>query len=411
MSLLSNDAKEKKSSGNALLIGNIAKEAKKKDSSVINSTIGMLYDEDGKLLSFNSVSESLNELNNLEKYSYGATAGSEEFKEVVNEWVFGQYYEDFKTSSYISTIATPGGTGAISNTIANYLSKGDKVLLPNPMWSNYVQIASDRGIGYETYNIFNADGKFDDEEFKRKCLELKESQKRVCVVINDPCHNPTGYSMNYFAWVSVIQTLNMIGRTGTPVILIYDMAYIDYDSRGLEHSRSNIKQLQGLYDNIITVLCFSGSKTLGLYGLRIGAQICIASKEEDMKEFEEASDFSARAMWSLSSVLGQNLIVHVFKNHKEEFLKELSNARSILIERANLFLKLAKENNLVHLPYNCGFFVSIPTKNPEEVYEKLKQKGLHILPIKDAIRLTLSSINKQEIERAVKLIKEEVICD
>ena len=44
------------------------------------------------------------------------------------------------------------------------------------------------------------------------------------------------------------------------------------------------------------------------------AQICVAKTLEAAKEFAEANDFSARGKWSMTSVLGQNIITKVFNS-------------------------------------------------------------------------------------------------
>ncbi len=49
--------------------------------------------------------------------------------------------------------------------------------------------------------------------------------------------------------------------------------------------------------------------------------------------------------------------------------------------RANAFLEAAKEVGLNPLPFQCGFFVTIPCENSEEVYKKLVDKKIHIIPM------------------------------
>jgi aromatic-amino-acid transaminase len=124
--------------------------------------------------------------------------------------------------------------------------------------------------------------------------------------------------------------------------------------------------------------------------------------------FLTASDFTARGIWSGTSTLGQNIITKALTEYKEEFSAELEVARKLLIDRANLFISEAKSCNLYHLPYSCGFFVTIPCDNPCLAFEELKKKGLYILPIQNAIRLTLSSITLEEVKRAVHIIKETI---
>ncbi len=408
MSVLSSLGRTKHSEGNALEIGAEARKAKALDNSVIDATIGMLYDEDGKFYTFKTVEKASQNLSGKEKYSYGSTGGSKEFKEAIYSHVFRQYLDEFKENTKLALIATPGGTGAISNTFANYLEYGQKVLLPDYMWTNYTQIAKEAGCSYETFELFDELGQFNLSSFKEHINALKKEQGRVVVVLNDPCENPTGYSMSFSDWIGVVDSLNDVSRDSTPVVLVYDMAYIDYDKRGFDSSRNNIRLFEKFNDSVLTIMCFSGSKTLGLYGLRIGAQICVAQTEEIRNEFIEANEFSARGLWSGSSTLGQNIITSVLTTYKDEFAEELEFARKLLIDRANLFIEEAKKNNLYHLPYNCGFFVTIPCNNPQAVAEELKKKGLYILPIKGAIRLTLSSITLSEVKRAVEIIAKTI---
>jgi aspartate/tyrosine/aromatic aminotransferase len=408
MSILSNDALTKENKGNALAIGAEARKAKALDNSIIDSTIGMLYDEEGKFFTFKTVERASCELSGREKYSYGATCGTKEFHEALYHWIFRQYYDEFKENIYLGCIATPGGTGAICNTFANYLEDGQKVLLPDYMWTNYIQVAREEHLGYTTFHLFDSEGNFNLSDFEDKCLSLKEEQGRIVVVINDPCENPTGYSMSYTDWIGVVEVLNRISRDSTPVVLIYEMAYIDYDKRGFDASRNNIRLFEKLTDSVLTIMCFSGSKTLGLYGLRIGAQIAIAHTEKDIIEFNTANDFSARGKWSGASTLGQNIIVKVLTSFKDEFAEELEYARRLLINRADAFIEEAKSVGLKHLPYSCGFFVTIPVDNPLKAFEDLKKAGLYVLPIQNAIRLTLSSITLEEVKRAVHIIKENI---
>lgn len=408
MSLLGREAQLKESKGNALAIGKEARDAKTLNPTVIDSTIGMLYDEDGSFLGFKSVEKVSASLSLREKYSYGSTAGDPKFHDALYRWVFRDDYNEFKNNMSLRCVATPGGSGAICNTFANYLTKGDKVLLPSLMWTNYIQIAQEQQLGYETFELFDENNKFNTRDFEAKCLKLKQDQERILVVINDPCQNPTGYTMSYEEWIGVVDILNSISRDGTPVVLLYDMAYIDYDKRGFEASRRNIRLFESLNENVLAILAFSGSKTLGLYGLRIGAQICVTRSEKVADEFAKACDFSARAMWSGTSTLGQSIITKVFDEYSDEFAGELQYARKLLIDRANMFIDTAKEVGLKHYPYDCGFFVTIPCNDPQKLFEDLKKKGLYVLPLSDSIRLTLSSITLDEVRRAVHIIKETI---
>lgn len=405
MSLLASDAQTKENKGNALAIGKEAREAKEKNPQIIDSTIGMLFDEKGQFLAFKTVEQASSELSAKQKYSYGSTAGDADFHEALYQWIFKEQLPAFKQNMELRAIATPGGSGAICNTFSNYLDAGQKVLLPSLMWTNYIQIAREEHLGYEMYELFDEKGHFNLADFKQKCMQLVKEQHRVLIVINDPCQNPTGYSMRYEEWQAIVACMNELATPDCPFILLYDMAYFDYDKRGSSEVLKNICLFQQLKEQVLTILAFSGSKTLGLYGLRIGAQIAICKTKEIADAFMMANDFSARGKWSATSTLGQQIITRSLTKYRAEFTKELEAARSLLIARANTFLEESQKVGLKHYPYDCGFFVTIPCSNATKVFERLKEKGLYILPLKQGIRLTLSSITLPEVVRAVHLIK------
>ena len=407
MSLLAERSKIKEDKSNIITLGIKAKEAKQKDPSVINATIGMLYDETGKLFTFQSVDQALNSLSTEEKYAYSSTPGNSDYHEALKRWIFRSHYEEILSELYCSVMATPGGSGAISNTFSNYLNPKDYVLLPEYMWGNYKQFAYENFAEYDTYTMFDGDH-FNLENIKEKITTLKRLQNRIVLVINDPCHNPTGYTMTPEEWVELINIINSASQDGTPFILLYDMAYIDYDKRGFEATRNNILLFKKLNPSVLTILAFSGSKSLALYGLRIGAQIALSRDKKNIDEFFQANKFSSRAKWSTATNLGMNIVARVLlnENYRSTFEEELKSSSKMLTTRATTFLEECKKNNLPTLPFSCGYFITIPCSNPDAVYHKLIQKGIHVIPLDTVLRVTIAAITLENCKKLPKLIKE-----
>ena len=410
MTLLAKRSIIKEDKSNIITLGAIAKEMKRKDPSITNATIGMLYDEEGKLFTFKSVDKALSLLTSDEKYAYASTPGNSSYHEALKRWVFREYYDEFNNNSNVGVMATPGGSGAISNTFTNYLNEGDKVLLPSYMWGNYKQFAYENHADFITYSLFNDEDKFNLSDLKEKILLLKKEQGRILLVINDPCHNPTGYTMSDDEWTSLISFINEVSQDGTPFILLHDMAYIDYDRRGFKATRNNIHRYLGLNENVLVILAFSGSKTLALYGIRIGAQIAISKSKENIDDFNRANKFSSRAKWSNTTNLGMNLVSKIIldKDLRESFEAELQQSRAILIDRANSFIDESNKCNLKTLPFSCGFFITIPCLNPNKVYDILVARGVHIIPMNGVIRVTLAAITKAECKKLPAMIKEAI---
>jgi len=405
MKIIAKRSENKKLSSNILTIAAEAREAKKINPSVIDGTIGTLYGEDGKMLEFPSIKKIIDSLSYAEKFGYASTAGTAKFKEGIARWALMQTYDDVTKDFYYGVIPTPGGSGAIGNTIDNYANEGDSILVPNICWGPYNAMANERGCSVKNYELFK-DGKFNTEDFKKDALELAEKQGRVLAIINDPCQNPTGYALEDKDWDEIIDCINEISKDKT-FVLLYDMAYIDYSHKGLYESREIFKKFKQFNENVMVVLAFSGSKTFSLYGLRIGAQMALTKDKEEIELFNNANEFSARATWSNAAKMGVSLVEKLMFNDaiKNEFMKELEGASNLLLDRSKLFLKEAKECNLDCYTYKSGFFITIPC-NGEKVFDRLKEKGIFVVPLKQGIRISLSALSKKEITNLASKIKE-----
>ena len=406
MSLLAKRSVSKDDKTNIITLGAIAKEEKKKNQNVINATIGMYHDENGKLFTFDVVNKALLSLTDDEKYSYSSSVGNISFHEAIKKWVFQGYYEQITQSAHVAVVASPGGSGAISNTFTNYANANDKVLLPNYMWDNYKQFAYENNTEYVTYKLFDENGNFNLKDLKEQMLYLKNLQGRILLVINDPCHNPTGYSMKDCEWQQLINIVNEISSDNTPVIILHDIAYIDYDSKSLLETRKNLPLYTTLNDSAIAILTFSASKSFAFYGIRVGAQIAISKNIENINEFVKANKYSSRAKWSNTTNLGMNVITNVLTKHHDEYEKQLIKAKEQLVVRAKTFINTCNEINLKTLPFVCGFFITIPCENPLEVYNQLVKRNLHIIPLDKCIRVTIASITLDECKKVPHIIKE-----
>lgn len=408
MSLLAKHAIIKEDKSNIITMGTIAQKEKAKNPKIINATIGMLYNEEGKLLTFKAVNKVLSLLSDEEKYSYASTPGNPSFQNALKHWIFQEHESEILKKMKCSIMATPGGTGALSNTFTNYLNPGDKILLPSYMWGNYKQLAYESFSYYETYELFTSTGEFNIDNLYSKMVDVKKSQERIVLLINDPCQNPTGYCMTKEEWEKVVSIINELSSDGTPIILIHDIAYIDYDYRGMEYSRDILRLFKDFNESVLAILAFSGSKTLGLYGVRIGAQVALSKKSINIDEFAQAAKFSSRCKWSNATNLGMNIISRIMSSQKleTEFKIELVSAQELLAKRALTFLEECFKINLVTLPFRCGFFITIPCKNPLQVYQKLVEKGIHIIPLDDVLRVTISAISIQECKILPAIIKE-----
>ena len=363
---------------------------------VVNATIGALLDDDGKLMVLSSVDDVYRSLAPDEYASYAPIGGTPAFRQAAIQAALGNY----EPKGFVRAAATPGGTGAIRNTIANYSEPGDSVLTADLFWSPYGTIAGEIGRHVETFPFFTEDRKFHIKAFDAKIKDILERQDRVVVIINTPAHNPTGYALTDSDWHEIKDSVSSISP-GKKVILLVDAAYIDFAGDEDEY-RQFLPILEEFPENVLPLIAYSMSKTFTLYGMRCGALICMAKTEDVAEEFIRVCEYSSRGTWSNCAKAGQSIIVKIFaddnlRNHVSHERKEI---RDMLLRRGRAFEEAAAEVGLVTVPFDAGFFVSIPCDNPDEVSEKLEEDGIFVVPLAKGVRVSIASVS----EKACRMI-------
>lgn len=382
-----------------------AKKAKMEvgEENVCDATIGSLYTEEGTLVAFESVFGPYNHIENTHKAKYaGSFRGNEDFRERVYTWV--KQSVDLKLKH--SVVATPGGSGAVSTTIVDVLNAGDTLVLPEIAWGSYKLMASMSNIKCRTYSLFEEDH-FNLNHFEKVCREVMEEQGKLLAIINDPCHNPTGYSLTKEEWEKIIEILNTLSKQG-PVVLLNDIAYIDF-AYDFDASRNYLETFNAISDNVMIVVAFSCSKTLTSYGLRCGAAVILGQQETDVKIMEEVMVKTARATWSNIPNAAMENFVYVTSEGYDAFDKEKAYYVNLLKERSSIFVREAKECGLVHYPYKEGFFVTIAMEDNElldRYHEALMKEHIYTVKVNKGIRVAVCSLSVAKCYGLAKRMKE-----
>lgn len=380
-----------------------AKEAKAKvgAENVVDATIGSLYDEQGNLVALDSVFSSLKNLDNKVLAAYAASfTGNPDFRKKVYEWVLNG-----NSSLEHEVIATPGGTGAVGMTLQECLDEGQTVILPEIAWGSYALMAQMHNLEMAKYSLFDGDH-FNIDSFKETCQKVMAKQDRLVIVINDPCHNPTGYSLSQEEWNKIIAFLNECSKTHT-IVLLNDIAYIDFSSRQ-EKAKEYFSQFDQIEKNFIVVVAFSLSKSMTSYGLRCGAAIVLGQEKEAVEQVKIVFEKNARATWSNINNGAMATFVDVLNNHKEAYDKERLYYVNLLKERGDIFVKEADEVGLKHYPYKEGFFITLSMDNDtrDKFHEALMENNIFTVKVNLGIRVAICSLSVEKTKGLAKKMKE-----
>lgn len=370
---------------------------------VINATIGALMDDDGKLITMESVYKEYKELPNGEIGAYASLAGQPDYIESVKKIFFREYMPD----AHIRVVASPGGSGAIKLALWNYTNIGDEILTSDWFWSPYVSIAEEIDRKVVTYKLFNEGNSFNLTSFKENFLRIADKQERIFTIINTPGHNPTGYSVSDDEWDEILDLSKEVAKDESKKIMIFvDAAYIDFagDDKAI---RKFFRKFSNLPENILVMVGFSMSKGFTAYGMRMGAVIGITSDENIAEEFHYSCVHSCRANWSNCNRGAMAILSNIVKDQEKFNLYEEEKKiyKEMLSVRAKAFVDESEKIGLEILPYKAGFFISIPCDNPKELCEELTKDNVYTIPLKMGLRFAVCAVSESKCKIAPKIIK------
>ena len=379
--------------------------AEKGRDKVVNGTIGALLDDEGKLIVLQSVDEVFRQLAPTDYAEYAPIGGIKPFREAVQQAAFGSHVPE----GFLEAVATPGGTGSLRNVISNYSAPGDQVLTSDWHWAPYNTIAGEIGRKIATFALFDENRNFNAADFAAKVSELLAVQESLVIILNTPAHNPTGYSLTLSDWDQVITTIKEAAKSGKAIALLVDAAYIDFAGDEDEY-RQFLPLLGTLPENVISIVAYSLSKTCTLYGARCGAMICVAKTQEIADEFKRVCEFSSRGSWSNSAKFAQVILSRIYSDPQllAKVDEERAGYRNMLLARGKAFSDAAAECGLEIVPYDAGFFVSVPCADPDAASKRLEEQDIFLVPLAKGIRVSVASIPEAACRKLPPLIKEAI---
>jgi aromatic-amino-acid transaminase len=296
--------------------------------------------------------------------------------------------------------ATPGGSGALRQAIANFLEPGQALLTTSFYWGPYQTMADEADCRVDTFSMFDAATReLDVAALDRALARQIAEQRRVLLFVNDPCHNPTGYSMHADEWQKVVACL--LSHAGeAPITLLVDCAYFAYSAAD---PRAFLKELVPLAGRVMLLFAWSASKTFTHYGLRVGALVACIPDEAERRTTEAALSYSSRGMWSNCTRGGQLAIARLLSDPAlaKACDAERAKLKAMLRARVDAWNGLARPKGLDYPRYDGGFFVTVFHPAAIEKAAEMKRDGVFVVPQKGALRVALCGVAERDVARLV----------
>jgi aromatic-amino-acid transaminase len=366
---------------------------------VIDGTLGVLLDDDGRLIMLPSVRRALAELPPEDWAPYAPIAGESAYLEAVRGQVFGG---DLETAETVAAVATPGATGALKLAVDVFLDAGETALTTSHHWQPYADIAAQQQRRLATFDMFAAAGGgcLGDQALNVEALDgalagIISQQDRALLILNDPCHNPTGYSMTAADWAAVAAVVEARARQA-PVTVLLDAAYADYAAAGLSLARGAFARLSG---RVVVAVAWSASKSLTAYGLRAGALLAIPADPSGHRQLALRLQQASLAGWG-NCGRGAMLVVERLLREPELASAVTAERRGVidmLDDRARRFRRAAQRHGLVHPRHDRGFFATVLVRQPERVAAALREQGAFVVPGCGSLRIALSAVATNDV--------------
>jgi len=337
----------------------------------------------------------------VEWATYAPIAGTPDFLRAVIDDLLGREPELKHTAV---AAATPGGSGALRHAIANFLEPGNALLTASWFWGPYQTLCDESDRRLETFEMFGPGGGLDVAALEAALARQLATQRRALIFINDPCNNPTGYSMTDDEWRAVVEIISARAGDGA-ITLLVDCAYFLYGARD---PRAFLQHLRPLVGRVNLLFAWSASKSFTHYGLRVGALVACVGDEAERKAVEAALSYSCRGTWSNCNRGGLAAITRLLTD--PEMAKatdaERADLKALLLRRVDSFNRHARERGLRYPRYEGGFFVTVFHDRPLEKAEEMRGRGVYVVPQArkaggGALRVALCSVAERDVARLV----------
>jgi aspartate aminotransferase len=360
-----------------------AKQAKALDASVIDSTVGVYKDEDGKTYMYDAVKKAFEELHlESQDHAYGPVLGRPGYRKAMRELL------GFSDTDKVAVTATTGGSGAVYLSALFMAERGKKIMSPEPTYVNYTPTVELAGTKLDSVPYLDSQGNATAEP---TIDYMKRYQHEVALLLQAGAHNPTGKDFTRKQWEEIAEAA---AKHGVEVIL--DSAYIGL-ADGLEEDLYPLQTLRKA--GVSTFNTASGAKNHGLYDERPGALLVPCETDSEVQAMEGFIAGRIRPIHSSSAATAQRIVEIVQQKYPHLWKPALPVVREMVDTRKRVLKDVVPEELLPYV-ISKGPYMKFPFDAHQ--IEVMKQNKLHPTPNG---RINVGGVTLEEIQRARKAIE------
>jgi aromatic-amino-acid transaminase len=239
----------------------------------VNLGVGVYTDDDGKVPVLECVNRAEQRLlESAAPHSYLPIDGLKAYDNAVQQVVFGRD-NPLVASGRIVTVQTVGGTGGlkVGFDLMRRVNPEAAVWISDPSWENHAQLLDYAGYEVHAYPYYDAETH--GLKLDAMLAALESIPSGSIVLLHACCHNPTGVDLRPEHWDRVIDIVTSRG-----LVPFLDLAYQGF-AEGLDADAAAVRRFSARAPVVLVASSFS--KSLSLYGERVGALSIVTQEAEE----------------------------------------------------------------------------------------------------------------------------------
>jgi len=287
----------------------------------VNLGVGVYYDDAGKVPLLECVKRAEQQrVQSGAPKSYLPIDGLQAYDRAVQTLVFGPE-APVVAEKRVVTVQALGGTGGlkIGADFLKQIAPQGQVWISEPSWENHRALFEAAGFAVQAYPYYDAPTR--GLKFEAMCAALQSMPTGSIVVLHSCCHNPTGVDLSQDQWRAVLELVRTRG-----LVPFLDLAYQGFGD-GIDADAFAPRLFAGDMSPIF--LSSSFSKSLSLYGERVGAFSLVAASADEAARALSQVKRLVRTNYSNPPTHGGDIVARVLNTPELRALweKELGGMR------------------------------------------------------------------------------------
>jgi aromatic-amino-acid transaminase len=356
---------------------------------------GVYYGDDGAIPLFECVRRAeAQRMENTPHRGYLPIDGLASYDQAVQELIFG------KKSPEVVTVQALGGTGGlkIGADFLKLVNPSAQVWISEPSWENHRLLFESAGFAIRSYAYY--DPKTKGLDFAGMEKSLQGIAAGSIVVLHSCCHNPTGVDLDRQQWSSVLEIVRARG-----LVPFLDLAYQGF-AEGVTEDAYAARLFAGAMSPVF--LSSSFSKSVSLYGERVGALSIVTASAEEAKRVLSNVKRVVRTNYSNPPTHGSYIVATILGTRELRSLweKDVGGMR----ERIKTMRKALVEGVQKRVPGVDWSFIlrqhgmfSYTGLTKDQVARLRKDYSIYVI---DTGRICLPALNSRNLDYVVEAIAD-----